>query len=220
MNFFNIKNNKNRGSHFIKSFSTCLKCSTEYSKGFTIVEAMVAIFILSVSVATMLGITASSAASARYANNEITANYLLQEAVDSIRNSRDTMVFQNGKTWDEFLNRYGYSGGSNCFSESGCILYIDIFDPANINEGDDVKSCSSTGICPNLSYDDEINYKTFYNYTSGYESPFKRTVNMSVDNADNPDQLKVTVKVDWYNGNETNKRSQFLTFYLLNWQKN
>jgi acetyltransferase-like isoleucine patch superfamily enzyme len=181
---------------------------------------MVAIFILSVSVATMLGITASSASSARYANNEITANYLLQEAVDSIRNSRDTMVFQNNATWDEFLNRYGYSGGSDCFSDSGCILYIDNFDPENIHLGDDVKSCSSTGVCPNLSYDDEISYKTFYNYTSGYESEFKRTVNMEVDSADNPDQLKVVVKVEWYNGNETNKRSQSLAFYLLNWQKN
>jgi len=219
MNLFNKNNNS--GSRFIKLYSTCLKCNHEYSKGFTIVEAMVAIFILSVSVATMLGITASSAATARYANNEITANYLLQEAVDSIRNSRDTMVFQNKRPWTDFLSKYGYIG-NKCFSTNGCILLIENFDPSDINSVDDVASCNGNGgVCPYLLYDDDpTNYKTFYNYTSstGYESVFRRTVNMAVDN-DNPDQLNITVKVEWYNGDESNKRSQSLTFYLLNWQK-
>ena len=202
MNFLNKKNNKN--------------------SGFTIVEAMVAIFILSVSVATMLGITASSAATARYANNEITANYLLQEAVDSIRNTRDTMVFQNKRSWTDFLSKYGYIG-NKCFSTNGCILLIENFDPSDTNLVDDVAICNGDGgVCPYLLYDeDPTNHKTFYNYTSstGSESVFKRTVNMSVD-ADNPDdQLNVTVKVEWYTGDESNKRSQSLTFYLLNWQK-
>ncbi|MEI7688602.1 MAG: prepilin-type N-terminal cleavage/methylation domain-containing protein [Candidatus Nomurabacteria bacterium] len=191
------------------------------NSGFTIIEAMVAIFILSVSVATMLGITASSAASARYANNEITANYLLQEAVDSIRNSRDTMVFQHKLSWTDFLNRYGYAGNTKCFpyEGNGCFLLIENFDPANVT-GDDVENCDA-GICPNFFYDNEPNNnKTFYNYTSstGYIGEFRRTINMDVD-SNAPDQLKVTVNVEWYNGSETNKRSQSLTFYLLNWQK-
>lgn len=195
MNLFNKKNNR----------------------GFTIVEAMVAIFILSVSVATMLGITASSSASARYANNEITANYLLQEAVDSIRNSRDTIVFQKKLGWGKFLEKYGFTGGNKCFSDNGCILFIEDFDPTG-TDGRDVDGCD-TDVCPNLLYDNSMINKTFYNYTSGDESEFNRTVNMVADSV-NEDQLNITVKVEWYNGNSTNKRSQSLTFYLLNWQKN
>ncbi len=219
MNLFNKKNNKY--SHFSKSYLKYLRYSSEHMKGFTIIEAMVAIFILSVSVATMLGITASSAASARYANNEITANYLLQEAVDSIRNTRDTMVFQRKATWTDFLNRYGSSGKSKCFADSGCILLIEKFDPTNSRGGDDIEGCDNTGVCPNFLYDDDpTNEKTFYNYSSstGYLSEFKRTVNMVVDTT-NPDQLNITVKVEWYNGDPNNKRSQTLVFYLLNWQK-
>ena len=188
------------------------------NSGFTIIEAMVAIFILTVSVASMLGITASSAASARYANNEITANYLLQEAVDSIRNSRDTMVFQKKYTWDDFLKRYGKQGNTKCFSVNGCILIVEDFDPSNVGNGKDIDTCEDTG-CQNFRYDSTILNKTFYNYTDGDESEFKRTVKMEVDVA-KPDELKVIVTMNWFNGSNTNERFQNLTFYLLNWQKN
>ena len=189
--------------------------------GFTIVEAMVAIFILTVSVSSMLGITASSAASARYANNETTANYLLQEAVDSIRNSRDTIAFQMkatneiaGTAWTAFLNRYGFSGNNKCFSTYGCNLQIEDFDVSGINNSD-VISCPSSGCIP-LKYDESA--KLFYNYTSGSDSSFTRKVNMKI-NPDNPDEVKVTAKIEWLNGDATVPRTQTLTTYLLNWQK-
>lgn len=206
---------KNRGSRFIKLYSTCLKRSPEYSKGFTIVEAMVAIFILTISVSSMLGITASSAASARYANNEITANYLLQEAVDSIRNSRDTVAFQTkdgSGGWDKFLQRYG-SPLDKCFSTTGgCYLSMDTFKVGDVN-GSDVSNCGSN--CPYLKYDD-TGGNLFYNYTGGDTSQFKRTVNMKKIT---DDEVKVTATLEWLNGDATTPRTQTLTIYLLNWQK-
>jgi Tfp pilus assembly protein PilV len=196
------------------------KYKKQRNKGFTIVEAMVAIFILTVSVSSMLGITASSAASARYANNEITANYLLQEAIDSIRNSRDTIAFQikDGTGWDKFLNRYG-SSNNKCFSPGGCYLSMDIFktDDTTTNPSD-VSNCGSTG-CPPLMYDDTGGH-LFYNYTGGDISEFKRTVKMKSITSD---EVKVTATLEWTNGDTSNTRStlrtQTLTVYLLNWQK-
>lgn len=194
------------------------KYKIQKNNGFTIVEAMVAIFILTISVSSMLGITASSAASARYSNNEITANYLLQEAVDSIRNSRDTIAFQikdGTGGWNNFLQRYGYPL-NKCFSQGGCYLSMDTFKVGDVT-GSDVSNCGSS--CPYLKYDD-TGGNLFYNYTGGDTSEFKRTVNMK---SITPDEVKVTATLEWTNGDTSNTRStlrtQTLTVYLLNWQK-
>lgn len=190
------------------------KQKIQKNKGFTIIEAMVAIFLLTISVSSMLGITASSATSARYSNNEITANYLLQEAIDSIRNSRDTIAFQikdGSGGWDKFLQRYGYPL-DKCFSAGGCRLSMDIFEVGDTT-GPDVFNCGLS--CQYLQYD-ETGENLFYNYTEGETSPFKRTINMKKIT---DDEVKVTAKVEWLNSDATNIRKQELTVYLLNWQK-
>lgn len=201
------------------------------TSGFTIIEALVAIFILSVSVASMLGLTATSQASARYANNEITANYLLQEALDSIRNSRDTIAFQKKDNpqggWQNFLDRYGFPY-SSCFSSAGCMLNIEEFDTGGTGDSD-VTVCSVDEGCSFLYFDDtqdEDVTSVFYNYSEhGSPSIFKRTVNMETskdkDNlgVDGKDEIKVTVKVEWRNGDNTTVMSRQLVSYFLNWQK-
>lgn len=189
------------------------------NKAFTIIEALVAILILSVSVAGMLGVTASSATSARYANNEITANYLLQEAIDSVRNSRDTIAFQMKDTtggWPAFLNRYGYGALSKCFQTNGngCVFKMDSFD-ASLLSGNDIVSCPNSGCQPFL-YDSSASSQLFYQYSTGTTSSFVRTVKMAVTPT-NPDEVKVTATVDWMNG--SSPRSRSLEIYLLDWQK-
>jgi len=195
------------------------------NRGFTIIEAMIAIFILTVSVSSMLGITAASSASARYANNEITANYLLQEAVDSIRNSRDTIAFQmtdgddsTNLEWDNFLKKYGYSSNSYCFSTNGCDISIENFDPTkNDSSYSDLVACNGDGgVCENLNYDDGMT-KVFYNHSGhGIPSEFRRTIKMKMITVD---ELEITVIMEWSNGDNTIPRTQRLVSYLLNWQK-
>lgn len=187
------------------------------NRGFTVVEALVAIMILSISVAGMLGVTASSATSARYANNEITANYLLQEAVDSVRNSRDTIAFQmkdTGGGWTAFLNRYGYQANSKCFTTYGCMLIMNSFDASDLT-GNDVISCPNSGCQPFL-YDSSASSQLFYQYSTGSSTSFVRKVVMAVTQT-NPDEVKVTATVDWVNGSSS--RSRTLEIYLLDWQK-
>ena len=206
----------------IKLFTNLIK---RYSKnttsglrsGFTIIEALVAIFILTISVSSMLGVTASSATSARYSNNEITANYLLQEAVDYIRNNRDTIAFQMKDAsigWGTFLNKY-----SPCFSNM-CDIKIEDFNPADTT-GVDVLSCPGSA-CESLYYDkdDALGGVTSFFYSHdknfGELSNFVREVKMEkVDGSD--DQIKVTATVRWKNGTST--KTQSLVVYLLNWQK-
>ncbi len=188
------------------------------NRGFTIIEALVAIFILTISVISMLSVTASSATSARYANNEITAKYLTEEAVDYIRNSRDTIAFQhkddNGYGWNGFINKYEQSG-TDCFSDNGCDINMEKFAPSSPFSNADLISCSSSG-CDKLYFDKKALSVFFYSHNSiyGVKSIFSRTIKMKKINND---QIKVTVRVDWANGSLA--RTQSIVVYLLNWQK-
>jgi len=65
----------------------------KHNKGFTLVEAMFAIFILTFVIVQLMTVVSSSLYSARYAKQEIIMNFLIQEALDGIRNDRDSSVF-------------------------------------------------------------------------------------------------------------------------------
>ena len=186
------------------------------NSGFTIVEALVAIFILTVSISALLNITASSATLARYSNNEITANYLLQEAIDSVRNSRDTIAFQQKATygvnsWTTFLTRY-----NNCLGGKTCYLKLESFNPSDIT-GSDVVACTGDGQCPFLNYDSSTNPQVFYTYDSNgttEKSNFNRQIKMLNISSD---AVRVTATLVFKNG--TAIKTQSLETILLNWQR-
>jgi prepilin-type N-terminal cleavage/methylation domain-containing protein len=187
------------------------------NSGFTLVETMVAVFILTLALASLLTLTSSSVFSARYAKNEISANYLLQEVVDYLRNDRDNVAFhQNagGVGWTTFLNKYGYGSGSlsNCFLSNGCY-----FEPANISLIPPTICPASS--CPKLNYDEDATYNDFYTYRNPsvvVKSVFTRKIFMKI-NSINPDELDISVTVSWDNGGLPLTR--VLRFSLLNWQK-
>jgi prepilin-type N-terminal cleavage/methylation domain-containing protein len=179
-------------------------------RGFTLVETMVAVFILTIAITSLLGLTARSLFTARYARNEITANYLLQEVVDYIRNERDTKVFLSSEltAWDDFLNTLGKNSLTLCFSDEGC--YFDV------NMIEEIKKCE--GECPYFKYAEtqlQLSQSgSFYTYKDfGKVSNFRRTINLK--SGSNPNELLVTVKVEWLNGNLLRERSLNMSF--LNW---
>lgn len=190
----------------INSFNNLFKRKA-FKSGFTIVETMVAIFILTIALTSLINLTARSLFAARYARNEITANYLAQEAADYIRNERDTIAFQkrfSSGSWNSFLNKFGLSGNQLCFSTNGCYFGV------NDSLATSIVSCS--GECPLLKYRDTGN--SYYYYApSGENSIFRRTVKMEMSS--NPDEVYVTVTVSWNNGNAP--KSKVLRFSLLKW---
>ena len=60
--------------------------------GFTLVETLIAIFIFTLSIVALFALIGDSLFSAQYAKYDITAQYLAGEALDYIRNDRDTIV--------------------------------------------------------------------------------------------------------------------------------
>lgn len=176
---------------------------------------MVAVFILTIALTALINLTARSLFSARYARNEITANYLLQEVADYVRNERDSIAFHSGG-WQEFLDKFGESSSGLCFSSKGCYFDVNnnIFFPSE---------CSSENIvfgsveCKVLNYNEGALGGSFYNYNNGTPSNFKRHIVMNLNNL-NPDELYITITVEWLNGNSVRSRSLHLS--LLKWLDN
>lgn len=199
-----------------------MKFSTQKknNRGFTLVETMVAIFILAVALDAFFGLASSSLFSARYSQNELTANYMLQEAVDFIRNDRDTIAFQNNDPsindgWDNFIAKYVAGECFANFSDTDQGCYVEPADPTSIRP---CATLPSFGVshCPVFLYDPDALNDSFYTYNSGTPVNFKRQVIMSV-NPNRADEIDVKVTVEWLNGKLVRSRS--LVVSLLNWQK-
>jgi Tfp pilus assembly protein PilV len=158
-------------------------------KGFTLVETLVAVFILTFSIVILMKVVSDGLFSARYARNEITAIYLAQEALEYIRNDRDSLLFEfnnkNQDYWEVFENKY-----KDCFNPSGCS-----FDVLDMMTGDEasVSACEDNE-CPYFYY--HKNKKNFYSYDieEGVKSNFQRKIMMEEFKED---VFVLEVKVLW-----------------------
>jgi type II secretory pathway pseudopilin PulG len=161
--------------------------------GFTLIETLVAITLLTVAIVAPMSLTAQSLAAAYYARDQITAYHLAQEAIEAMRAIRDGQILQIAQ------------------SPSGAT--IDIFDPAIIpisSEGLDnpfridarqldptqaITRCSLDpgGVCKPL----QTNF-ILYGYDPSWDDThFTRTVRVSFVG---PDEVRVVVTITWQTG--------------------
>ncbi len=192
-------------------------------KGFTLVETLIAILILTVSVGALLSLTTSGFYSIRYSKNQIVANFLMQESLEYIRNTRDT-ASQQGKSWDEWRNLFyvdsdGKKTGSpsdGCFSENTC--YID-----TISNDKNIRMCEgSIDNCQKLSYYPEHYIYAYSNVdhllplSEFYDTNFTRSIKMK-NGEIGEDHVIVNVTISWMNG--TNYRSISQSMLLTRWNQ-
>src|SRR3989338_949042 len=62
------------------------------SPGFTLIETLVAISLLTIAIIAPMALTAQSLATAYYARDQITAFYMAQEAIEGVRALRDGQI--------------------------------------------------------------------------------------------------------------------------------
>lgn len=203
-------------------FTTYQNIKRQEQKGFTLIETIIAIFILSVTVGALLQIAAQGFYTVRYLRNQIVANNLLQEGIEFIRNTRDSEVLakENG-TWDAWITTMRDQGG--CFQETGCIVdpYVrhtqGVFQP--------IMPCVDA--CTPFSFFEETGFYGYETNASGYPTDiasgtsyptsYIRTITMKMLN-DEPsvaNQVIVTVTVVWENGDAAQKVSQ--SILLTKW---
>lgn len=169
-------------------------------KGFTIIEALVAITILVMSVTGPLALAAKGLALSGYAKDEITAFYLASEAIDVVRNIRDSNT--QGATW---LRLSPTTGETLLKCSGGC--YFDVWrDPIKLNTTFGQTSADKF-ISTRLCQDDSIQYgytvfsappacapKDLTKYPDT-QTIFERTV--TVQDINPGKEIRVIAKVSW-----------------------
>lgn len=153
--------------------------SSKARKGFTLIETLVAIAVLTISIIGPFTIASKGMTSAIFARDQITAFYLAQESVEYIRNIRDENNL-NDNNW--------LTGLDNCIGNNICTIDINEDNINNI-----IKKCISDS-CPVLKYDENTN---FYNYSTGNNSPFTRKTNIKVINNK---EVAITTTLSWSTG--------------------
>jgi len=151
------------------------KKTQQTNRGFTLLETMVAIFILVLSITGPMVFAQSGLRAAFLARDQITAFFLAQDAIETIKNLRD----ENGLNGDAWL--------TNICTDSPCTVYIDT------TEENPVTASCVGGVCNPLETD------AFGRFVYGLNPPnpsrFTRTitVNETVPNI----EAQLIVEVSW-----------------------
>lgn len=182
------------------------------SKGFTLIETLVAITLLTVAIVAPMSLAAQSLAAAYYARDQITAFFLAQEAIEAVRSVRDAQILEIAQnTGSEGVDLFGpVPLGNVPFT----------IDAGEVEADQAITTCNGT--CPPLQTDG-----TLYGYYdnppvnpppagSGWQnSNFTRTVKAAYVNGDE-DEIRLTVTVTWKTG-AFQERSFSISENLYRW---
>ena len=194
--------------------ASCILNLESLQSGFTIVETMVAIAILLLSITAPLTIAEKGLATAEVAKDEITAFYLGQEAIEFVRNLRDTSVISGngGKAnWLKNIN----PNINECFKVSGCGV-----DTTNPRTQDQVVACNKgNDDCLLWQYTGNPGSPLFGIFGHRTSSDWSRsgiTRKVTIDEIRAGEEATVTVTVVWTAGS-LGSRTLTLKENLLNW---
>ncbi len=218
--------------------------SEKIKRGFTLVETLVAITVLLLSISAPLTIAAKALFAAYYSRDQITAYYLAEEAIEYVKNARDT-TFLNDVLNDEVPvvgNQNWLLGLEDCIEGGvdfqGCIVDATLsFDPYIANDA--IRSCTEGSLseCPPLRHcvtsagalDSGLwGYDSILCSTEAETTKFTRKVVISpqrnivacdTDPSDCEEAI-IKVTVSWPgNGLVSGVQTYELTGAMLNWER-
>jgi len=156
--------------------------------GFTLMEAIVAIFVITTGIVGVLSLVTQTISSATISKDKLIAAYLAQEGIEIVRNIRDTNWLEAEtyvNSWDEGLTGNCLGDVDNCETSSGCIVdYNHSYGPSM----EDPNLPVYTGQYLN------IDAAGFYSYSGGTQSKFQRKI---VTESGGTDILRICTLVQW-----------------------
>jgi prepilin-type N-terminal cleavage/methylation domain-containing protein len=167
-------------------------------QGFTLLETIVAIAILTLAIMGPLELAVRSIGMAGISKNQIVAFYLAQDAMEYIKNVRDANFLTAGNNW--------LDGLSFCVSADGnTSCNVDV--PNSV-----ISACSGT--CEVLRYSNSEHY---YSYSPTSEaSVFTRTVKITSPVGGNNNEAKVQVILSWRE--KTGQKDFTIEDNIFNWK--
>ncbi len=163
--------------------------------GFTLVESLVAIGILSLSIAGTFTAVQNGLRSSIMAKNQITAFYLTQEAMEFIKNIRDENALRTiSGTNTNWLALLSAGAGDPCYFGKTCT----IDSPLKV-----ATACSGGfGTCPKINQNTATTSASFglmgYTVGAGWTTTnFRREIQFQSVSAD---EVKVTISISWLAG--------------------
>lgn len=137
--------------------------------GFTLLEVIIASFILTIGVVGAFTLIQRVSGSASIGSNQLVASYLVQEGIEIVRNIRDS----------NFIRIHKGLGGSWDDGLTGCVAGCEAdYNDTALSVGDRFLLLDANG---------------WYTYDSGIQSSFKRKITIT----SGADKLIVTVDVSW-----------------------
>lgn len=184
-------------------------------KGFTLIETMIAVTVITFSVAGPLFTASRSIIAAQIARDQLTASYLAQEGIEYVRAMRDDAYLHaasgadaSATAWADFLS------GSSSWSITGCVATGCLFDPTRAmgtGGGLALQPCSG-GACTPLYLANNI-YTQQNNLVGAVPTPFTRTIQASAISATDE---RIVSTVSWsFKGTP---HSITITDHLTPWQ--
>ena len=175
----------------------CQQENIKLVTGFTLVETLVAVSILTLAIAGPLAVSSLAISESQHARNQITASYLAQDAMESVLNLRDAN-FIIGNDWLTDL--------VPCDATTDDKIHCQL---SSQKPPLAVSACVTNVPCPKLKYSATTG---FYSYESAdSESIFTRDIKIKkVGTTDN--NILITVTMTWpeANGSQTYTLKSFL----------
>jgi len=168
-------------------------------KSFTLMEVILAIFILTVGITAAYALVQQTLISASIIQSKLTAAYLVQEGIEIVKNIRDSNWLAQRTdpliSWDEGLPVGDWE----------------------IDYKNQILPYSTAGHFLNL--DSDLDSAGFYSYSPGLATPFKRKISISektdLTGDEIPEKMKVEVEVSWQERGRTHSLQAFQ--YLYSW---
>ncbi len=220
-----MRKTENRKQKTVKQreLSVCCELCTVNCRAFTLIEAMIAVTILTLSVAGPLYTANSAIVASMIARDQLTASYLAQEGIEYVRAMRDyeylAAYHLGGSTsisadaWSNFLtgSMPDHPGAVTQCRAFACS--IDMTKDMGYGSGFAVFRCTVGGTCAKLYILASGIYATDRSLSTGTATAFSRTIQV-VDVSATDESIISTVSW-WYHGTQ-----HFVTVYdhLTPWQ--
>lgn len=181
-------------------------------KGFTLIETLIAIFILTLSITGPIYISSLSFKNTIDSRDNISVQYLTEEVVEVIKNKRDKLSLDGFVDTTSFTDLFTQEvvDSVDCFDPEKCIMNFDS------NSGNYVfKQCLS--VCDPMFLDKDSDIMVYGSSGEDY-SKFTRYFYFTKD-LDNDDEVVLNVDIVWTTRGVEKKYSLKEIFYKLNYKE-